>query len=384
VLRELIGEGAALQGSCGANMLATTGRGELTRRRRAVIIGEPRLHETSFLPLPRSSKQRRSFVKIGFYDDYRPCVVTDEGVIDVSDITADLEQSTPQLLLESIILDWDTLRPKYEEAERTRTANPMDQVRMRAPVPRPGKVLNGNANYKEGFKIDPPRQLQSFFKSPDAVIGPNDTVVLPKFRASIFEHEAELCMVIGKQAKNVSIGSALSHVFGYTTGVDVSGRAPEEGEMPLPGGYGKSFDTFLPMGPYIVTADEIENPNDLQVSYKVNGELRQYYNTSDMEHPISYMIASFSHVMTLKPGDFIMAGTNHARLGPLQDGDHAEIWIEKIGTCAVNVRDDSKRKWDPNKLRPLDGLAEGRRRNMNNPHPGSWPFQAPGGAPREP
>ena len=182
--------------------------------------------------------------------------------------------------------------------------------------------------------------------------------MLPEFRPTIFNHEAELVIVIGKEAKNVQESDALDYVFGYTTGVDVSARAPEEGEAALPGSYGKSFDTFLPIGPSITTADEIDDPNNLQIRYWVNGELRQNYNTSDMEHSVAYMIGALSHVMTLKPGDLIMGGTNHSYLGPLQDGDHAEIEIESIGRNSNIVSDPLKRSWDPNALRdPKDLIA---------------------------
>ena len=113
------------------------------------------------------------------------------------------------------------------------TVIPFDNIQLRAPIPRPGKVLCGNTNYMEYVPITPARPLISFFKSPDAVIGPGDTIILPEFRPTIFNHEAELVIVIGKEAKNVQESDALDYVFGYTTGVDVSARAPEEGEAAL-------------------------------------------------------------------------------------------------------------------------------------------------------
>ena len=319
-------------------------------------------------------------MKIGFYDDFRPCILKEDGVVDITDDVKHLDDGSPQLLMEGIISNFESLRPKLEELQSNGTLIPMRGVRMRAPLPRPGKVLCGNTNYMEHVPIVPPRPLISFFKSPDAVIGPGDTVVLPTFRPVIFNHEAELCVVIGKDAKEVTIAEALNYVFGYTTGVDVSARAPTEGESDLPGGYGKSFDTFLPIGPAITTADEIKDPNNLGVQYRVNGELRQDYNTSDMEHSIAYVIAALSHVMTLKPGDLIMAGTNHSYLGPLQDGDVAEIEIENVGRSTQIVMDPLKRKWDPHKLRQPEELAARRESQKTQPHPGSWPFQPVGGA----
>ncbi|MCL0043090.1 fumarylacetoacetate hydrolase family protein [Dehalococcoidia bacterium] len=318
-------------------------------------------------------------MKIGFYNDFIPCLITPDGVVDISDIVANINEGEPQLLIERLISSFDSLRPSLEAAQSNAQATPLDQVQLRAPLPRPGKVLCGNTNYKEYVPIEPPRPLRTFFKSPDAIIGPGDTISLPKFRPTIFNHEAELAIVIGKQAKNLQENQALSHVFGYTTGVDVSARAPEEGEAGLPGGYGKSFDTFLPIGPAITTADEISNPNNLQVRYWVNGELRQDYNTDDMEHSVAYTIAALSHVMTLQPGDLILAGTNHSHLGPLQDGDFAEIEIESIGRNGNHVQDDLKRSWDPHDLRQPEVLVARREAQKTQPNTGTWPFQKFGG-----
>jgi 2-keto-4-pentenoate hydratase/2-oxohepta-3-ene-1,7-dioic acid hydratase in catechol pathway len=318
-------------------------------------------------------------MKIGFYNEFLPCIVKNNGVVDISDAVKAFKISSPQHFMERIIVNFSSLKSALAALESTGTVIPMDKVTLRAPLPRPGKVLCGNGNFMEGIRITPTRPLKTFFKSPDAIIGPGETVVLPAFRPVIFNHEAELGVVIGKEGHNLSESEALSYVFGYTTAVDVSARAPEEGEASLPGDYGKSFDTFLPIGPSIITADEISNPNDLDVQYWVNEELRQTYNTSDMEHSIAYMIATLSHVMTLKPGDLILAGTNHGHLGPLQDGDFAEIEIEKVGRSSQRVVDSLKRTWDPHELRqPADMQA--RRESMKSmPNAGTWPFQPKGG-----
>lgn len=318
-------------------------------------------------------------MKIGFYNDFQPCIVKDDGVVDISDVVGHLSISSPQRYMERIIVNFDELRGNLETAERDGPVIPTDQVQLRAPVPRPGKVLCGNANYMEGVPVDPPRPLKTFFKSPDAVIGPGDTIDLPAYNPVIFNHEAELALVIGKTAHNVSEDEALDYVFGYMTAVDVSARAPAAGEAQLPGDYGKSFDTFLPIGPAIVTADEIADPNNLQVRYWVNEELRQNYNTSDMEHSIKYVIAALSHVMSLKPGDVILAGTNHSGLGPLQDGDYAEIEIENVGRQGQTVSDEHKRAWDPHEVRTPADMAARREALKEQPNNGTWPFQPRGG-----
>ena len=298
--------------------------------------------------------------------------------MDISREVRGLQAGSPQLTLENIIINFQFLRPKLERLEERSKVIPLSEVRLRPPVPRPGKVINGRGNFMEGVPTDPQRPLDTFFKSPDAVIGPGDAIVLPSFHPVIFHHEAELCVVIGQAAHDVPEAQALNHVFGYTTGVDVSARAPVEGEAPLPGQYGKSFDTFLPIGPAITTADEIRDPNDLGVKYWVNGQLRQDYNTSDMEHSVAYFIAAVSAVMTLKPGDLIMCGTNHQGLGPLQDGDVGEIEVEKVGRSSNPVVDSLKRTW-PKSVDPQMGRGiRERRTSMNGtPSAGTWPLTSP-------
>lgn len=317
-------------------------------------------------------------MKIGFYDDFRPCILKENGVVDISSEVQGLQAGSSQLTLENIITNFQFLRSKLERLDREGTVIPLNQVRMRPAVPRPGKVICGRGNFMEGVRVEPVRPLQTFFKSPDAVIGPGDTIVLPGFRPVIFHHEAELAVVIGRAAHNVPEALALDYVFGYTTSVDVSARAPSEGEAPLSGEYGKSFDTFLPLGPAITTADEIKNPNNLHVTYRVNGQLRQDYNTNDMEHSVAYFIAAVSAIMTLKPGDLILCGTNHQGLGPLQDGDVGEIEIEKVGRSSNPVVDAMKRTW-PQAVDPTMGAGVRERRTKLNgtPSPGTWPLTKP-------
>ena len=304
-------------------------------------------------------------MKLGFYNDFRPCVITDRGVVDIGRVVRPFQGGSPQLLLENVISNFAFLQPKLEQAAERGKAIPLDQVRLRPPVPRPGKTLMGQGNYMESVAGGVRRPLSLFFKSPDAIIGPNDTVVLPPFQARIFHHEAELAFVIGKEATRVPESQALDHVFGYLAGVDVSARAPWlggpgvspiTGEGPwMPGNFGKCFDTFHPTGPWIVTADEIADPHNLHVQYWVNGQIRHDYHTSDMEHRIPELIATMSGIMTLKPGDLFMCGTNHEGLGPLQDGDVGEIAIDCIGGFSNPVVDDLKRTWPHD----VDALAAG-------------------------
>ena len=249
------------------------------------------------------------------------------------------------------------------------------------PPAAPTKVICVGLNYKlhaEESGMEIPQEPMLFLKPPTAVIGHEEGVIYSHLTTRL-DYECELAIVIGKTAHNVSEDEALDYVFGYMTAVDVSARAPAEGESQLPGDYGKSFDTFLPIGPAITTADEIDDPNNLQVRYWVNEELRQNYNTSDMEHSIKYVIAALSHVMSLKPGDVIIAGTNHSGLGPLQDGDFAEIEIEKVGRQGQTVSDPYGRSWDPHVVRLPHEMAARREALKEQPNNGTWPFQPKGG-----
>ena len=152
-----------------------------------------------------------------------------------------------------------------------------------------------------------PAVLDGFLKAPNAVIGNGDTCELPPAPASVFHHEPELAFVIGRTASKVEQDEALSYVFGYTNFLDMSARG-------LTGAVGNSFflgkcwDTFAPMGPALVTADEIADPQDLQVRLWNNDEPRHDFPTSDMAHPIRELISEMSKITTLEPGDVIATG----------------------------------------------------------------------------
>lgn len=276
-----------------------------------------------------------------------PGLLTERGVVDVS--RAVTRGHTPQLTMQGIIDEFDRLRPSLERLAAESEAIPESAVRLRPPLPRPGKILACIANYWEHQQREP-RPLNMFMKNPDAVIGPGDTIVLPEFTAPwIFMHEAELALVIKGPAKMVKAQDWKKAVFGYTCLIDVSAR--EQGRRtwpatPLTSWLGKSFDTFAPLGPCITTADEIENPNDLVVRFWNDGELRHNYSTDDMEHRVPELVEFATTVMTMYSGDVIACGTNHEGLGALQDGETVEIEIEKIGRMSLKVSDPLKRKWE--------------------------------------
>jgi 2-keto-4-pentenoate hydratase/2-oxohepta-3-ene-1,7-dioic acid hydratase in catechol pathway len=170
-----------------------------------------------------------------------------------------------------------------------------------------------------------------FFKPPSAVIGPNDEIVLPK--SSLIHHEAELAVVIGTRCRNVSADEAMSVVLGYTCMNDVSDREAQKWDKNWV--RAKGFDTSAPLGPMIVTADEIEGP--FHVMSRVNGEIRQDGSTADFIFTIPELIEEITHYMTLEPGDVIATGTP-AGVGPLVSGDAVEIEIEEIGILINRVR----------------------------------------------
>ncbi|HZE10682.1 MAG TPA: fumarylacetoacetate hydrolase family protein, partial [Burkholderiales bacterium] len=185
--------------------------------------------------------------------------------------------------------------------------------------------------------------INAFHKSPSAVIGDGDTMVLPDAPASIFEGEAEMALVIGRRASNVKAANAMKHVFGYVNFIDGSAR-----DLPPAGNtfyQMKSRDTFAPMGPYLVTADEIRYPHHLQIRLWVNGVLKQDFSTGDMAHKIPRCIEWVSASHTLNPGDVLATGTNHRGLSAFQDGDRIELEVEGLGRLHVKVRDALKRTW---------------------------------------
>ncbi len=274
-----------------------------------------------------------------------PGLLKDDTVIDIGAAVGHLQGHSPQQLMAGIINGFDALRPELERLVDSGPAVPVATVRLRAPLPRPSKILCCIGNYWEHMQREP-RPLNMFLKSPESIIGPGDTVVLPDFQAEVFQHEAELGIVIKGPAKDVSEADYMQAIFGYTCFTDVSAR--DEGRRTWRAGsfIGKSFDTFCPIGPCIVTADEIPNPNSLAVKYWVNGDLRHDYVTDDMEHTVPELVSFATKVMTLNTGDLIACGTNHEGLGPLQDGDTAEIEIQGIGRMSMSVSDPLKRTWE--------------------------------------
>ena len=217
-------------------------------------------------------------------------------------------------------------------------------ARLHAPVPSPEKVICIGLNYEDhaeetGAPI--PEKPIVFAKYPNSIVGQGEPIVIPPITSQV-DYEAELAVVIGRAARNVPESEALDHVYGYTNANDVSARDIQLGE----GGQwtrGKAIDTFCPLGPYLVTRDEVEDPQDLSVRCVLNGEVVQDGTTQKMIFSVAELVAFLSTGMTLKPGDVIITGTppgvGMAREPQLwmKPGDEVSIEIEGLGTLTNPV-----------------------------------------------
>jgi 2-keto-4-pentenoate hydratase/2-oxohepta-3-ene-1,7-dioic acid hydratase in catechol pathway len=282
-------------------------------------------------------------VKLLFFDEFRLGVLRGDAVVDVSAAVRDIPHTGPHNLVSGLIERFADYRARLEQAAAGGPGLPVAGVRVRPPLPKPVNIDCMAVNYMEDGTRSEPAPINAFHKSPSAVIGPGDTMILPDVPATIFEGEAEVAVIIGRRASRVPAAEAMSYVFGYTNFVDGSARGlPPAGNTFY---QTKSRDTFAPMGPYLVTADEIADPHRLQIRLWVNGELKQSFNTSDMAHRIPRCIEWVTSIHTLEPGDVLATGTNHRGLSAFQDGDRIELETEGLGRLAFRVRDDLKRTW---------------------------------------
>jgi len=278
-------------------------------------------------------------VKILFFDDYKLGVMKGDDVVDVSDVVKDIPHLQPQDVIKGLIEQWDSYKGKIESAVASGSGKPLSSVKVRPPLPRPETVACMAVNYLENHTMPEPAPINAFLKTANCVIGDGDTMVLPDVPATVFEGEAELAVIIGKRAENVSRGDAMSYVFGYTNFIDGSARGfPPFYQM-------KARATFAPIGPFIVTADEVKDPHNLNVKLWNNGTLMQDFNTDDMGNDIPRCIEFISATHPLDAGDILATGTNHRGLHPFMDGDKVELEVEGMGRLHINVKDDLKRKW---------------------------------------
>ena len=256
-------------------------------------------------------------------------------VVDLCDQDATLPTSMKALLEAG-----DAALRRAADASASGRAVPLAQVQLLAPVLEPQKIICVGLNYADhaaetGATVGDEPVI--FNKFPTCLRGPGDPIELPP-ESSEVDYEAELVVVIGKRARRVSRESAREHVAGYCCGHDVSARDWQKNKPGKQWLLGKSFDSFAPLGPWLVTRDEIPNPGELPIELRLNGQVMQSSTTRQLIFGIDYLVSYLSHVCTLLPGDLLYTGTppgvGTARKPPvyLQPGDVAEVTIEGLGT----------------------------------------------------
>ncbi len=294
-------------------------------------------------------------------------ILTADGVLDIPSIWPG--PNPPRSVKQILEKGPDCLRRIAELAASADSFTPSDQVKLLAPVTRPNKVLALAGNYSEHLKeaglalalSDSPRRTtvpRPFIMPSTVVIGPDEEIPWPDYSEQI-DYEIELAVVIGRKAKNVSPDNALDYVAGYTIANDVSARSVTfrqgRAQRPWDEFYdwlnGKWSDGFCPMGPYLLTADEIEDVQNLALQLTVNGRVRQKAGTSQMIYSVADIVSFLSHIMTLEPADVIATGTPSgvamATGDFLQPGDVIECTIEKLGTLKNTLGQKPQKFYKP-------------------------------------
>jgi 2-keto-4-pentenoate hydratase/2-oxohepta-3-ene-1,7-dioic acid hydratase in catechol pathway len=259
-------------------------------------------------------------------------VLTPRGVVPLVDVLG--AGGSPQEALVQVIDTFDELRPRLESLAADGSPQPLNRLRLLAPVPRPGKIVLTTAVYAGGASIER-QQLLMTLKSAESVIGPGETIRLPQAGDQWqFVPQAALGLVIRGPSKGVSAGAWRTAVFGYTCVVDVMARGDQQ--------MGRDFwlakaDTLGPLGPCILTADEVSDPSALRVRSWQNGVPAQEYGVADASHSIPEQIEFATTVLTLHSGDVLACGTSPSGQRPLADCDRVEVDIEPIGRLALGV-----------------------------------------------
>jgi 2-keto-4-pentenoate hydratase/2-oxohepta-3-ene-1,7-dioic acid hydratase in catechol pathway len=272
-------------------------------------------------------------------------VMVDNFVVDRSDLEKELNIKLPEDIVSFISSTY--LNMVLEEVKRIsfKQVFKLEDLKLLAPIPNPPKILCLGLNYidhAEEQQKTPPDEPMIFIKPRTSIAGPFDDIYVPSDYVQQLDYEGELAVIIGKLGKRISASKALDYVLGYTVFNDLSARDIQAKDKQWT--RGKSLDQFAPIGPWIVTRDEIENPYNLKIVTRVNDEVRQNSSTSKMVHKIDRVIEILSKGMTLEPGDIIATGTPSGvgvfmKPKPkfLKHGDIVEITIEKIGTIRNRI-----------------------------------------------
>ena len=268
-------------------------------------------------------------------------VIEEHDVVDLTARVTGLGQD-----MKTLIARWDSLRSDIESLRQKCDAK-LDDIRLLAPITRPGKIWGLGLNYMDHIREtgrEPPEFPTFFAMAQTSIVGPGETVFVPRVSAKV-DYEGELVFIVGRGGRHIPEAEALDHVFGYCCGNDVSVRDWQRrtGQFSI----GKSFDTHAPLGPWIVTADEID-PSNLQLRTTVNNELRQESNTREMRFDTAFQLAHLSQAMTMEPGDVVFTGTP-AGVGVafeppkfLKAGDVVDVEIEGIGVLSNPFVDEER------------------------------------------
>ena len=274
-------------------------------------------------------------MKIVRFNQGRLGVSDGAKVVDVSQFAGVDSGEWPPVGINRLIRDFDALRPRLEQALRTEAGVALDSVHLQTPVPWPNKLMAYPVNYHDHAReMAVTRELANaqgyFLKANSSLSGPQDAIELPALPGREVHHECEIALIIGKQGRQIAVEQALEHVFGYACLLDMTVRGKEERV------FRKSYDTFTPVGPWIVTADEVPDPANIGMKLWVNGQLRQQANTRDLIVDIRHMVSIASSASTLYPGDIIATGTP-AGVDKVIGGDVVSIEVEHVGRMSVRV-----------------------------------------------
>jgi 2-keto-4-pentenoate hydratase/2-oxohepta-3-ene-1,7-dioic acid hydratase in catechol pathway len=261
-------------------------------------------------------------------------IVENDRVVDVTEAAGIDPAAWPPTGICRVIRDFEQLRPVFAAQAGRGASVPLASVKLETPVPWPNKLMAYPVNYHDHAKEMASRGLANiqgyFLKSNSSLSGPADPIELPALPGREIHHECEIALVIGKEGRQIPKERALEHVFGFACLLDMTVRGKEERV------FRKSYDTFTPVGPWIVTADEVPDPGNMNMKLWVNDELRQQANTRDLIVDMPSMVSIASSASTLYPGDLIATGTP-AGVGPVRDGDVVTIEVEHVGRMAIRV-----------------------------------------------
>ena len=274
-------------------------------------------------------------MKLALFNGNRLGVVRGDTIVDVSNALPHWDNDYAANFWLRLCKDFDSLRGRLEEAVQGGQGVPVSSVKLDPPALNPSKILAAASNYgahraemaaRRDQQAQPGwlQEFDVFLKAPSSIIGPDDTVYLPEVGDREIHHESELALVIGRGGKDIPEERALDHVLGYTILLDITVRGDGDRSRR------KSYDGFTPIGPWVVTADEIGDPHNLRIHLTVNGQTRQDVNSGDMLTNIPQMISYASRVFTLNPGDVFTTGSPPG-VGQIHPGDVMVTDIEKIG-----------------------------------------------------